>query len=71
MLEGALMRQDSRGAFFRADYPDADNDNWLKNLVFKRVDGRTVINPVPVDLKYHRPDPSRDRPAPRAVASRR
>ena len=74
MLEGALMRQDSRGAFFRADYPEADNDNWLKNLVFKRVDGRTVIDPVPVDLKYHRPDPSRDRPAPRALraaASRR
>lgn len=52
MILGGIERQESRGAFFRSDYPDTDDTHWLKNLVYKQVDGETVLEAVPVDLKY-------------------
>ena len=55
MLMGAIERKESRGAFFRADYPDTDNANWLKNITHRLIDGRTVMDTVPVDLRYFGP----------------
>lgn len=31
ILKGSLMRTESRGSFFRRDFPDSDDQNWLKN----------------------------------------
>ena len=60
MLEGSLMRKESRGAFFRREFPDTDNEGWLKNITYKQVDGELVLDAVPVDLKYCGPaDPTR------------
>ena len=61
MVQCSLTRKESRGAFFRDDYPDTDNANWLRNIIIKMDGGETVIDTVPVDLKYCRPDP--DHPA--------
>ncbi len=37
---GALMRKESRGAHFRTDMPDRDDENWLKHtLVYKSEEG--------------------------------
>ena len=58
MLEGAEMRKESRGAFFRREYPDADDEKWLRNIIHKQVEGRRVVETVPVDLKYCGPEPS-------------
>ena len=55
MIEGSLMRKESRGAYNRAEYPDTDNVNWLKNLVYKNIGGGSIIDAVPVDLKYCAP----------------
>ena len=52
MLRGGIEREESRGAFFRSDFPDTDDEKWLKNIVYKQVDGGTVLEAVPVDLKY-------------------
>ena len=57
MLMGGIERKESRGAFFRADYPETDDANWLKNLIYRQVDGEPVIDSVPVDLKYCGPEP--------------
>ena len=56
MLEGSLIRKESRGAYNRAEYPEIDNVNWLKNLLYKKIDGKSSINAVPVDLKYCAPN---------------
>ena len=61
MVRCSLIRTESRGAFFRADFPNTDNTNWLRNIVISLAGGETVIDTVPVDLKYCGPDP--DRPA--------
>ena len=40
ILGAALRRCESRGAHFRKDYPDANDETWRKNIIVKkRVDG--------------------------------
>jgi L-aspartate oxidase len=34
IIKAALMREESRGAHFRSDFPKTDNENWGKNIVF-------------------------------------
>ncbi|MDP7628474.1 MAG: FAD-binding protein [SAR202 cluster bacterium] len=57
MFKCSLERKESRGAFFRSDYPNTDENNWLCNIIIRQVGGESVIDTVPVDLKYCRPDP--------------
>ncbi|MHA1604973.1 MAG: hypothetical protein ACTSV0_09790, partial [Candidatus Freyarchaeota archaeon] len=39
----SLIREESRGEFYRRDYTHTDNDNWLKNIVMKRKNGGVEI----------------------------
>ena len=52
MLVGSIERKESRGAFFRAEYPNTDNKSWLKNITYRQVDGDLALGAVSVDLKY-------------------
>ena len=36
MVEAALLRQESRGAHYRSDYPKQDDDHWQRHITFKR-----------------------------------
>ncbi|MFQ5856591.1 MAG: FAD-binding protein [Anaerolineae bacterium] len=49
---GALMRTESRGAHYRSDYPETDDENWLKNIFVKRENGGPVFWTEPVKLLY-------------------
>ena len=55
MATAALCRQESRGGFFgghyRSDYPDQDDQNWLKNIVLKRDQGHISCRTVPPVLE--------------------
>jgi succinate dehydrogenase/fumarate reductase flavoprotein subunit len=33
IAQGALLREESRGAHYRRDFPETDNDRWLRNTV--------------------------------------
>ncbi len=43
ILQGSLLRRESRGSFFRKDFPDRDDRNWLKNTCYRLVKGDLQI----------------------------
>ena len=49
VLRGALERTESRGAHYRSDYPDVDDD-WQRNICFERADiGRMRLSTASVE----------------------
>lgn len=44
MVESALAREESRGAHYRSDFPDQDNENWLKTVrAHASADGTEIV----------------------------
>ncbi len=43
ILEGSLLRRESRGSFFRKDFPDQDDAHWLKNTSYGLAKGELRI----------------------------
>ena len=53
----SLHRKESRGCFYRRDYPVTDNRKWLKHLVGQRGEGGDLgLELLPVDLPYAVPE---------------
>jgi succinate dehydrogenase/fumarate reductase flavoprotein subunit len=48
ILKGSLLRTESRGSFFRKDFPDQDDTHWLKNTCYHLEKGELQINHRPV-----------------------
>ena len=48
IARAALMRTESRGANYRRDFPNTDNENWLKNIIVKQVAGETRLATQPI-----------------------
>jgi succinate dehydrogenase/fumarate reductase flavoprotein subunit len=48
IARSSLLREDSRGAHFREDFPNIDNANWLKNIYLARngVGSKSWTEPV-------------------------
>jgi succinate dehydrogenase/fumarate reductase flavoprotein subunit len=46
ILMGSLVRRESRGSFFRKDFPDQDDTNWLKNTCYRLVKGEFLVTPT-------------------------
>ena len=51
----ALLRKESRGAHYRLDYPNRDDENWLKHsLAYKTADG-VKVDYIPVTITKWKP----------------
>jgi len=49
IVVGGLERKESRGAHFRTDMPERDDENWMKHvMVYRNPDGSPRIEYLPV-----------------------
>jgi len=52
IMRTSLEREESRGAFYREDFPERDDRNWLKNIILT-LDGETgdfIVSHRPIDV---------------------
>jgi succinate dehydrogenase/fumarate reductase flavoprotein subunit len=60
-IRSALNRKESRGPFYRTDFPETDNENWLvKNIVRKGPNGTFEFRTEPYRLPYYKPEFKRE-----------
>ena len=52
----ALERKDSRGAQARTDYPDRDDENWMKHIVTTQGDEGPEVSYAPVSVTQWTPE---------------
>jgi len=48
VCRAALERAETRGAHYRADFPEENNEHWLKSIEIVKQNGEMCLKPVPV-----------------------
>ena len=49
IASASLMRKESRGAMYRLDFTETDNQNWLKNIIVTEKAGKVNLETRPVE----------------------
>jgi succinate dehydrogenase / fumarate reductase flavoprotein subunit len=57
IVRGARLRDESRGAHYKPDFPNRDDENFLKTTKAAYVDGAPKISFEEVDIQYIKPRP--------------
>jgi succinate dehydrogenase / fumarate reductase flavoprotein subunit len=55
VVDGALARKESRGSHFRLDYPDRDDDHWLRHTMAYKTPDRFTLDHKDVVITAHPP----------------
>jgi len=55
IARAALMREESRGAHYRTDFPKTDNKNWFVNIMVKQEGGKMSFSKMPVTVTLLKP----------------
>jgi succinate dehydrogenase / fumarate reductase flavoprotein subunit len=55
VAEGALNRRESRGGHARTDYPNRDDENWLRHTLAQRTEDGPAFSYAPVTITMWKP----------------
>lgn len=55
ITKGALLRNEFRGAHYKPEFPERDDENWLKTTIAEYAPEEPMISYVPVDMPYLEP----------------
>jgi succinate dehydrogenase / fumarate reductase, flavoprotein subunit len=56
---GALHRNESRGAHYKPEFPERDDENWLKTTIAIYTPSGPTLSYEPVDIQHLKPRPRR------------
>ena len=59
-VTSARLRTESRGPFYREDYPFVDNERWIAKVVLRRDGGRFASRIEPIPTPYLAPEKLRE-----------
>ncbi|MBN2319477.1 MAG: FAD-dependent oxidoreductase [Acidobacteria bacterium] len=66
-FRAALARTESRGWHYREDYPERDDENWLKWIIVKKDGDNMAVTTEPIPIERYKIRPGRTEAAPDAV----
>lgn len=55
ITKGALLRNEFRGSHYKPEFPERDDENWLKTTIATYDTDEPIITYVPVDLRHLKP----------------
>jgi len=57
ITKGALLRNEFRGAHFKPEFPERDDENWLKTTIarYDPTQSEPIISYQPIDLRHLKP----------------
>lgn len=55
MTKSAFLRNESRGAHYKADYPERNDEEWLKTTIAEYDPEEPIISYEPIDLRHLQP----------------
>lgn len=57
ITKGALLRDEFRGAHFKPEFPNRDDEHWLKTTIasYDKTTGEPIISYEPVDTRHLKP----------------
>lgn len=58
-LKASLMREESRAGHYREDYPNRDDENWLKWIIAYQEDGKINFRTDPVPFERYKFKPNK------------